>query len=385
MQSAAQGVLAWKLTGSSAFLGLLIFAQLGPLAILSLVGGSLADSSDRRKLLLGTQFWQMFWSFVLAILVLDDSIDTRLLASIVFITGLGQGIYAPTFTSVLPSLAGKGNLAAAVSLNSTQTNAARVIGPAIGGWLTSQVGFAEVFGLNALTYVVVIGALWITELPSPVAKASSLSDRLFGGFRVARRAPQVGRPLLAMMLFALLCLPFIGQLPAIAELNLGVDPKSTEYGYFYAAFGFGALLGALLVGTALANRPRTAVARTTLVGFAFSLGWMSTVESVPLGYFAIFVVGLFYFVLPTTLNTMWQEHVDETVRGRVAAMWVLSFGGTVPFANVIAGVIIEMTSLSTVLFSSVFAALVLAVVLRFPAGPVVGEELLGPSTRSSSG
>lgn len=383
MQSAAQGVLAWELTGSSAFLGLMIFAQLGPLGILSLVGGSLADSSDRRRIILGTQTWQMFWSAVLAVLVIDDHIAPPLFVALVFITGLGQGLFAPAFTSILPALAGRENLAAAVSLNSTQTNAARVVGPAIGGWLTSLVGFAEVFAINSLTYVVVIGALYLTDLPSPTASASTLSDRLFGGFRVARRAPQVGRPLLTMMLFALLCLPFIGQLPAIAELNLGIDPKSGSYGYFYACFGLGALIGALLVGTALVNHPRGLVARVTLIGFAASLLWLSTVNDITIGYVAIFVVGLFYFVLPTTLNTMWQEHVDETVRGRVAAIWVLSFGGTVPFSNIIAGQIVELTSLRAVLVSGALAAVVLSFGVRFIAGPVVGEELLTGNSAGS--
>ena len=376
MQSAAQGVLAWELTGSSAFLGLLIFAQLGPLGILSLLGGSLADSADRRRILLGTQTWQMFWSAFLAVLVIDDLIAPPLFVLIVFITGLGQGLFAPAFTSVLPSLAGRENLAAAVSLNSTQVNAARVIGPAIGGWLTSVVGFAEVFAINSLTYVAVIGALYVTELPSPIAAKATLSDRLLGGFRVARRAPQVGRPLLTMMLFAMVGLPFIGQLPAIAELNLGIDPKSGSYGYFYASFGFGALVGALLVGTALVNRPRGLVARTTLMGFAASLLWLSTIDDITIGYVAIFVVGLFYFVLPTTLNTMWQEHVDETVRGRVAAVWVLSFGGTVPFSNIVAGQIVEFSSLQAVLLAGVVGSVVLSLGVRFRAGPVVGEELL---------
>ena len=376
MQGAAQGVLAWELTKSSSFLGAIIFAQLGPLAILSLVGGSLADSVDRRKLLLATQLWQMAWTFVLAYLVIDDLIEPWLLLTLVFIMGLGQGIYAPTFTSVLPTMAGPGNLGAAVSLNSTQMNAARVVGPAIGGWLTSKVGFAEVFALNAFTYIFVLWALFVTRFPSPTVVIRSLSDRLFGGFKLASRAPQVGRPLMAMSMFSMFCLPFIGQLPAIADVQLGVDPKSTEYGYFYAAFGFGALVGALLVGTSLVNFPRDRVARTTLVGFALALGWLSTVNSITVAYAAVFAVGLFYFVFPTTMSTMWQEHVDETVRGRVSAIWVLSFGGTVPFANILAGPLVDITSLRTVLLSGSLAALGLATFLRFPRGPVVGEEVL---------
>ncbi len=376
MQSAAQGVLAWELTKSNTFLGVLIFAQLGPLALLSLIGGSLADSSDRRKLLLGTQIWQMAWTFVLAALVIDDTITRELLIALVFIMGLGQGIFAPTFTSVLPSLAGQGNLAAAISLNSIQTNASRVVGPAIGGWMTSRFGFAEVFAVNAITYLFVIGALIITPLPSPISKIRSLGDRLFGGFRLVGRAPQVGRPLFVMFLFVLFCLPFIGQLPAIADLNLGVEAKSTEYGYFYAMFGLGALAGALLVTFVLIHLSRSRVTRATLVGFAVSLAWLNSLSDITIAYAAVFAVGMFYFVLPTTLNTMWQEHVDESVRGRVAALWVLSFGGTVPISNIIAGPLIEATSLRTILYFGSAAAIVLAIGIRFVPGPIVGEELL---------
>ncbi len=378
MQSAAIGVLGWKLTESSSFLGAIIFAQLGPMAILSLIGGSLADTANRRLLLLSTQTWQMVWTAVLAVLVINDTIAPGLLLALVFVIGLGQGIYAPVFTSILPSLAGPENLQAAISLNSTQTNAARVIGPAIGGWLTSQVGFAEVFAINAASYLVVLMAILITTLPTSTSTSRSFKDRVFGGFRIAYKAPQVGRPLLTMAMFSLFCLPFIGQLPAIAEVRLGIDSKSTEYGYFYALFGFGALIGALSVGTVLRRVPRSLVVRVALVGFAACLTWLAVVRDITVGYLVIALLGVAYFILPTSLATSWQEHVDDSVRGRLAAIWVLTFGGTVPFANMAAGPIVDATSLPTVMFAGAAAALILAVVVRLRTGPVVGEELLEP-------
>ena len=377
MQTAALGVLAWEISESSAYLGAVIFAQLGPLAILSLIGGSLADSVDRRKLLLATQIWQMGWTVVLAVMVVDGTIGKGMLLLLVFVIGLGQGIYAPAFTSVLPSLAGRRNLSAAIALNSAQVNAARVVGPAIGGWMTSQLGFAEVFLANAATYLFVIGALWLSKLPAPSSTARRFVDRVFGGFRLAYRAPQVGRPIAAMCLFSLLCLPFLGQLPAIAELNLGVDAQSTTYGYFYASFGLGALVGAGLVATILLSVPRSTVVRGSLLGFAVMLAWLASLRSMSLAYPVIFLVGMFYFILPTALNTEWQEHVDETVRGRVAALWVLSFGGTVPIANIIAGPIAEATSLDVVLYGGAAAAVAMGLLLRLEPGPVVGEEILG--------
>lgn len=377
MQSAAQGVLAWELTESPAFLGFMVFAGLVPLSLLSLVGGSLADTFDRRKLIISSQVWQLVWSAVLAVLVIDDYIAPPLFALIAFITSVGQGIYAPVFTSVLPSLAGPGNIGAAISLNSTQTNASRIIGPAIGGWLTSKVGFAEVFAINSLTYLIVIAAIAVTTLPPVDASVRSLGDRLLGGFRIAFRAPQVGLPLLTMALFTFFCLPFIGQMPAIAEINLAVDATSSTYGLVYAVFGAGAFFGALGVGTVLSQWPRTRTLRLSMLLFAVSLSWLALASSVTRAAAAFFFVGLFYFMVPTTLATMWQEHVKDEVRGRVSALWVLAFGGTIPFANLVAGKAVEATSLRTVLLVGAGVAVALAGTARFVPGPPVGEEIAG--------
>jgi len=295
---------------------------------------------------------------------------------LVFIIGLGQGLYAPAFTSILPLIAGEKNIQAAVALNSVQLNGARVVGPAIGGFLLSRFGFAEVFAMNALSYLAVIWVLWFMQLPPSTAKAASFGDRILGGFRLAARAPQVGRPLVLMSLFSLFCLPFVGQLPAIAELNLDIDTRSTEYGWFYATFGFGSLLGAVLVSSVLIRLPRPLVVRFALLGFAGSLAWLSAIREVTTAYVAIFLVALFYFTVPTTLAMFWQEHVDSTVRGRIAALWVLSFGGVVPIANLIAGPLVEATSLDAVLLVGSVAAVVMALGFRLTPGAVVGEEIL---------
>ena len=376
MQAAALGVLAWEISGSSGYLGAIIFANLGPLALLSLLGGSLADTGNRRRILFLTQIWQLIWTVVLAINVADGEIGQTTLLVIVFIIGLGQGIYAPTFTSVIPELAGRNNLQAAVALNSMSMNGARVIGPALGGWLTSRFGFAEVFSFNAVTYLFVLVAIILTTIPPASAEPRNLGDRLFGGFRIAFRAPQVGRPLTLMCLFSFFCLPFIGQLPAIAEVNLNIDAKGTQYGWVYAMFGFGALFGAALVGTVLLQTRRSLLIKLSLIGFGVTLAWLVFLRSISVGYVAIFLVGLFYLILPTTLSTYWQEHVDENIRGRVAAIWVLSFGGTVPFGNLIAGPLVDATSLSAVLYFGAVFAIILGLFFTLKPGPMIGEEIL---------
>ncbi|MBU98007.1 MAG: hypothetical protein CL429_02820 [Acidimicrobiaceae bacterium] len=376
MQAAALGVLAWEISGSSQYLGAIIFANLGPLALLSLLGGSLADTGNRRRILFLTQVWQLIWTIVLAVNVADGEIGQNTLLLLVFIIGLGQGIYAPTFTSVIPELAGRNNLQAAVALNSMSMNGARVVGPALGGWLTSRFGFAEVFSFNAATYLFVLAAIAFTQIPPASAEPRNLGDRLFGGFKIVTKAPQVGSPLVLMSFFSFFCLPFIGQLPAIAEVNMGIDAKGTQYGWFYAMFGFGALFGASLVGTVLLQARRDILIRFSLISFGGTLAWLVFLRSIEMGYIAIFFVGLCYLILPTTLSTYWQEHVDENIRGRIAAIWVLSFGGTVPIGNLIAGPVIEATSLSAVLYSSAVIAVLLGVFFRLKPGPVIGEEIL---------
>jgi len=260
-----------------------------------------------------------------------------------------------------------------------QTNGARVVGPALGGLLVAQFSFAWAFAIVACSYVFVITAIALTEIPASTANSRSIRDRVFGGFTIVRRASQVGRPLLLMFLFAFACLPFIGQLPALAEENLGLDLATesgrSSYGWFFAVFGLGALLGAASVGTVFLRTPNAIVARVSLTGFAFALGWLALVESLIVGFVAVFLVGLFYFALPTALATQWQEHVDSDIRGRIGALWILAFGGTIPIANVIAGSLAEATSLRLVLLIGAAAALAFTFI-RIPTGPVVGEELL---------
>ncbi|NOX30167.1 MAG: MFS transporter [Actinobacteria bacterium] len=376
MQQVVLGIFAWKLTGSSRFLGLVIFAQMGPMLFLSIVGGSLADTIDRRRLLVVSQAWQATWGLVLAWQVADEQISRAGLLGLVALIGVGQALYAPAFTAVLPSVAGRRNLSAAISLNAAQVNGSRVIGPAIGAWMASRFGTAEVFAINAASYVFVIGALLVVEIPAVRSKSTSASDRLLGGFRLAKASPQVGLPLVTMATFAAFCLPFIGQMPALAALNLGVEPDSSTYGLLYATFGMGALVGAISVGTVLAKVPKPKVVRATLGLFAVSLAALALVRSPTPAYVAFFFVGLFYFTMPVALSTFLQQHLADEVRGRVMALWTLSFAGVIALSNSIMGALVEVTSITAVALGGAAVAGIMALVVRLEAGPVVGEELL---------
>lgn len=363
MQNVVLGALAYDLTRSPTFVSIVLFAQLGPMLFFSIVGGMLADTFDRRKLLVVVSATQAALALVLAAVVRDPDPSQVAIVGVVFLIGMGQSVFGPTYSAVLPDLVGPGNLAGAISLNSAQMNGSRVIGPAIGGLLFAQYGAPWVFTLNAATYLFVIGALLSVSLPELEDDGGGDESRLARlalGFRIARGRFPVGRSLMVMVLFSFLCLPFVGQMPVLADLNLGIEAKSTAYGWLYACFGLGAMLGALSVGTVFANVPKESLVRSWMVAFGISLGVFAWLRDPAPAFVVIVIVGFFYFGSVTALSTVLQMHLAGHERGRVMALWGMAFGGTVPIGNLVAGPLISATSVTAVVFPGAIIAVALA-------------------------
>lgn len=375
MQQVVLGIFAWELTESPTFTTQVVFAQFVPMLLLAVVGGTVADSIDRRKLLVGTQLWQALWALVLAALVFDGDIGQATLLGVVFMTGLAQAFFGPAFSAVLPSLAGKENLAQAISVNSTQINASRVVGPAIGAWVAAQYDVWLAFVINGVTYLAIITALIVVKLPPQRPATGTALERLTSGFRIARRAKQIRVPLAVMATFALFCLPFVGLMPVLAELNLGIDARSTRYGILFGVFGMGAVVGAANVSRLLRSLSAEFVVRTTLGGFAVSLAVLATLRSATFAYPVMFSVGMFYFTMPTALTTFMQLHLADEIRGRIMALWMLSFGGVIPINNLLSGPAVEWSSVSAVLWFGALVAVLLGVFVRLEPGEVFGDIL----------
>jgi MFS family permease len=354
MQNIALGVLGYKLTKSAAFVGVLGFAQLGPLLLLALPGGALADAVDRRLLLVWMQAEQLVFSVALAFIAASPRPSKLLLVGCVAVIGIGNALSGPALAALLPTLVARRDLPGAVSLQSVQMNLARVVGPALGGVLLPLVHFDGLFALNAVTYVfAVLGLLLVRESPTIVVLEGEEGprgwSRLVGGFRVARHDPLVRAALRTIAVLSFFCLPFIGLMPVLAEQNLGVDSKSLAYGLLYAAFGFGAACGAVSVGTVLAGQPRGRVTQWFLAGFTVMLAVFAFLNTAGPAYPVAFLVGVTYFGAVTALSTALQEHLDDSVRGRVMALWIMGFGGVVPLGLLAGGWVAKYTSITFVI------------------------------------
>jgi MFS family permease len=365
MQNVALGAFAYRLEHSASFVAYVGFAQLGPVLLLAPVGGLLADVVDRRKLLVLTNLEQLVFSIALAFVAGANHPSKLLLFVVVVAIGIGNALSGPPLSSLLPNLVPREDLPGAVSLQSVQMNLSRVVGPAIAGVLLPAIHASGVFAINAGTYLfAVAGALAIR----PVAQVATYSEggvrRLLGGVVVAREDPVIRSVLLVIAAISFFCLPFIGLMPAIGGENLHLNVNGLEYGLMYASFGLGAAGGAIAVGSVLSHRPREPIIAISLALFGIALAGFGFLHNVNAAYPIVFLVGLFYFTTVTSLSTRLQEQLDDTVRGRVMALYMMGFGGTVPLGLLVGGQIADASSVSAVVIGGGAIGVVLALAVR---------------------
>jgi predicted MFS family arabinose efflux permease len=166
-----------------------------------------------------------------------------------------------------------------------------------------------------------------------------------------------------MFTFSFFCLMYVGLFPELAKANLSISPKHDKdtYGWLYSIWALGAGLGALTVGTFLARHSKARVIRWSLGIFAVVLTVFALLRSDALAFVVAPILGFAYFLVITSLSTVLQEHLDDAVRGRVMAVWVMSFGGTVPIGVAVGGWLISGLGMTItgVMLLGVAAAVVL--------------------------
>jgi MFS family permease len=370
MQNVLLGAYGYELTGSATFVGILFFAQLGPLLFMSNVGGVLADVVDRRKLLIITQLAQLILSAVLAGLAVTDSPSLVALVLCVFAIGVANALSAPAIAAILPTLVPRADLPGAVSLQSVQMNLSRVIGPAIGALIYSRTSAAPVFALNAATYLFAVAGVVLARYRhyAPGEVEETGLARLLSGFRLAWRDPLIRRILTILVVFSFFSLSFVGLMPVVAAENFGIRPRSIQYGLLYAAFGLGAATGAISVGTLLAGRSKAIIPRVGLIAFAVLLTVFALLRAPGPAYPLAFVLGFAYFLVITSLATVLQENLDDAIRGRIMALWIMGFGGVVPLGVLAGGFVATHANVTLVLVFGAAAALLLAPYAKLEPG-----------------
>ena len=360
MQNVLLPAYVYEQTKSASVVGIFIFAQMGPMLLLSIPAGVMADRFDRRKWLIMAQITQMLGSVALGIFAIAHSPIWTLFIAQTFV-GIGNSLNAPAFSAVLPSLVRPEDLGGSISLNSASVNGSRVTGPILVAIMVSWgVTTGQVFIFNAATYLFVTWAVIRIKLPANNSKREEGWMAFTGGFRVARTRKSVGRILMSMCSFSLLSLAYVGLFPAVAHLSFGIKAKSITYKWLYATWGTGALLGALAIGTVFAAVDKRLLVRRGFLAFAIAMTAFATARGLPLAFITAFFLGIAYFGTTTSLMTVLQSRLEIQVRARVMSLWFMAFGGTIPIGNVIFGRLMDAVGSRPVLYIGAVWALFLS-------------------------
>jgi MFS family permease len=347
MQSVAQSWLVLQLTDSALRLGLIGTLQFLPLLVLSVPAGALTDRLPKRRTLVCTQILLGLQSAALALLVWSDRVQYWHVCVLAVLAGLVNTLDMPTRQTYVAELVGREDVGSAISLNSAAFNAARVVGPAVAGLLIAQVGLSVAFALNALSFLVVIGALLILHnagRPRPRA-ATTMWEDIRAGVAYALRTPRIRLTLSVLFVVSLFVFNFNVFVPLIARQALGLDAQG--FGFLMAWLGAGAVTGALALG-ALSRPPILAtglIACATLAALAGAhrFGWAAA---------GLYVVGAAGIMTVAGCNTTLQITTPDELRGRVMSLYTLIFGGTVPFGSFAIGAVSEAAGIGLALLGA---------------------------------
>ena len=341
IQNVVLPIYVYARTGSASIVALLIFAQLGPILLLSIPGGVIADRVDRKKFLISMQAIQLCCSLMLALFAANNSPIWMLFLAQLGV-GVGNALNIPAWSAMLTSLVPQSDIAGAISLNSTVVNGARVVGPIIVALLSQwHVTTSEFFAINAATYIFVIFALLSVNVPEIAFDTTAGWRRFTFAFKIARERVVMSRLILTLASFSLLSLPYVGLFPAIAKLNFGIEPQSATYKWLYATWGLGACLGGLSVSTLFVDVDNRKLIRMGFASFSVSMMGFALAPNVELAFFTVFFLGAAYFFTTTSMQTVFASGLTPEIRARVMALWFMAFGGTVPLGNLIFGPLID--------------------------------------------
>ncbi len=360
MQVIAQGWLVYQLTHSELALGVVGFASAIPSLLATPWGGVVVDRVPKRALLILTQAAAMLLAFILAALAFTGLVQEWHIIVLAAALGLVNSFDSPGRQAFVVEMVGREDLPNAIALNSLMFNGARVIGPALGGLLLALFGAAWCFTINGISYIAVIWGLWAMELRPQGTKVTAESPwkLLMGGVQHASHQLELGGLILISLIFSVFAISYFPLLPAFVDVVLHQGAEA--YGWLTAAFGTGAVVGALVI----ANRHRPGwrgswmfwsniLFPIMLCAFAFNT-WL------PGSYALEFGLGAAFMIEYTMINTLLQTRVEDELRGRIMGLYTITFLGFAPFGNLALGALSSRISLSLAIALFAAASLVLS-------------------------
>ncbi|MCB1196148.1 MFS transporter [bacterium] len=343
MQRIGLSWLAYRLTNSSEMLGIVSFATLMPSFVLSPVAGALSERWNRRKMLIVTQIFAMIQALLLYVLVLRGDVQIWHLLVMGIFLGIVIGFDLPVRQAFVAQIVNsKEDLGNAIALNSLLFNGARLIGPAIAGYLIKAFGESTCFLANGLSYLVFLIALERIQIVQETARESDKGAfllKLKEGIQYACATQPIKVVLVVLSLISLFGMPYFTLAPVFARDVLQGGPETL--GVLMTCAGIGAMFGGayLLSRISVAGLEKAVFYSVALL----SLGMIVFSQSIVLwlSMAAMFIIGAGLMVAMASCNTILQTVVDDDKRGRVMSFYTMTFLGLFPLGSLLSGELAE--------------------------------------------
>ena len=391
IQSAAAAWLMTELTKSHQLIAAVGASTTFPVMLIGLFAGALADSYDRRRVMLAAQWVMLVPSAVLAVLTWQGAVTPTSLLVCTFAVGAGFALNGPAWQASVRAQVGPQDISQAISLNTIAFNVARSVGPAIGGLLIAVAGMAASFGINAASYVMLIVVLlrWRPEIAPPVRRPLLRSIR--EGTKFCWDSVPIRRILLRGLCVGIGCGAFQPLLPAMVRDLL--HESEFFYGLTLGLFGLGSIVAAIFVADL---RRRIGGEATIAIGTASQVAVFPLIPLLvpftgsawPLLGLA-FVAGIGWVLIMTTVNVAIQLRAPEQLLGRALSMYQAITLGGMAIGAWFWGFVADISSLPAALYSAAaFLAVVTLVLGRIAPMPRPDEgrvDMGAPAAPSGTG
>ena len=369
MQRTAVSWVVYTMTHSAFMLGLSLFCTQFPSFVLSTAGGVISDRYNRFRVLLFTQVASLVQSLLLAALIFSNHyVVWEILALGVLLGGINAFDVPARQSLVYEMVDDKANLPNALALNSTMVNLARLIGPAMAGFILHKYGDSVCFLLNALSFVAVIGSLLRMKLKPyiPVPRVNNVFGEFREGWQYLMRTPAITRPIVLLAAMSLFVIPFSTLLPVYAkEIFHG---NAATFGVIDSFIGLGAISGALYLASrnAATVAARKKILRTNTLIMGIGLILFAYTPWFPLAMVFAVVAGFGMMAQTTMTNTIIQMTVAPEMRGRVISYFAMAYFGMMPVGSLLIGTVSQyIGAQATMLGSGIMALVLLGIFWRF--------------------
>jgi MFS family permease len=367
MQEVGASWLMTSIAPSPLMVSLIQTAANLPYFLMGVIAGALADIADRRRLLILAQALILTSAGTLGVLTLLHFTTPWVLLGLSFSVGIGAALNGPGWHAIVPELVEHSEIHQAITLNSVQHNAARGIGPAVGGMVVSAWGAGAAFLCNASSILGIVGMLlsWRRERHKSMLPAERVFGAIRAGARYVHYTPAMRSVVVRALLFAMGVSAMWATLPLGARLELHLN--ATGYGILIAFFGVGAGLGGGVVSRARHTVSSDALAISGGVLFAAVNATLAWTHDVHVLWLALFVAGAAWVSTTTMYHSSAQLALASWVRARALSLYLLSLQGGLALGSVLWGYLATRVGIRNALDCSallLMVAVLLVIALR---------------------